>query len=40
MAGSNTIYYGPPGTGKTYHVVEAAVRAAEPEFTDFGNRDT
>lgn len=39
MAGSNTIYYGPPGTGKTYHVVEAAVRAAEPEFTDFGNRE-
>ena len=39
MAGSNTIYYGPPGTGKTYHVVEAAVRAAEPEFTNFGNRE-
>lgn len=37
--GSNTIFYGPPGTGKTYHVVEAAVRAAGPEFTDFGNRE-
>lgn len=37
--GSNTIFYGPPGTGKTYHVVEAAVRVAEPEFTDFGNRE-
>ncbi|PJE78894.1 5-methylcytosine-specific restriction enzyme B [invertebrate metagenome] len=36
--GSNTIFYGPPGTGKTYHVVEAAVRAAEPAFTDFNHR--
>jgi len=34
----NTIYYGPPGTGKTYHTIEAAVKAAEPEF--FENLDT
>ncbi|MFA0144928.1 AAA family ATPase [Vibrio lentus] len=27
----NQILYGPPGTGKTYHAIEAAVRAAEPE---------
>ena len=27
----NQILYGPPGTGKTYHTVEAAVKAAEPE---------
>ncbi|MEZ8382590.1 McrB family protein [Vibrio splendidus] len=27
----NQILYGPPGTGKTYHTIEAAVRAAEPE---------
>lgn len=29
----NQILYGPPGTGKTYHTIEAAVKAAEPEFT-------
>lgn len=29
---TNQILYGPPGTGKTYHTVEAAVRAAEPNF--------
>lgn len=29
----NQILYGPPGTGKTYHTIEAAVRAAEPEFS-------
>lgn len=29
----NQILYGPPGTGKTYHTVEAAVKAAEPNFT-------
>ncbi|MDF4386329.1 AAA family ATPase [Vibrio parahaemolyticus] len=29
----NQILYGPPGTGKTYHTIEAAVHAAEPEFT-------
>ncbi|MGR5543960.1 AAA family ATPase [Vibrio sp. PNB22_2_2] len=29
----NQILYGPPGTGKTYHTIEAAVNAAEPEFT-------
>ena len=28
----NQILYGPPGTGKTYHTVEAAVAAAEPQF--------
>ncbi|WP_280517258.1 AAA family ATPase [Pseudoalteromonas sp. bablab_jr004] len=28
----NTILYGPPGTGKTYHSIQAAVKAAEPEF--------
>lgn len=27
----NQILYGPPGTGKTYHTIEAAVIAAEPE---------
>ena len=27
----NQILYGPPGTGKTYHTVQAAVKAAEPE---------
>lgn len=27
----NQILYGPPGTGKTYHSIQAAVRAAEPE---------
>ncbi|MDO6678428.1 AAA family ATPase [Shewanella sp. 4_MG-2023] len=30
----NQILYGPPGTGKTYHTVEAAVKAAEPDFYD------
>jgi 5-methylcytosine-specific restriction protein B len=34
----NQIFYGPPGTGKTYHTVEAAVKAAEPEFK-WHNRD-
>ncbi len=28
----NRILYGPPGTGKTYHTIEAAVTAAEPDF--------
>ena len=28
----NQILYGPPGTGKTFHTIEAAVKAAEPEF--------
>ncbi|PKG38324.1 McrB family protein [Psychromonas sp. Urea-02u-13] len=27
----NEILFGPPGTGKTYHTIEAAVKAAEPE---------
>ncbi|MGL4712676.1 MAG: McrB family protein [Shewanella sp.] len=26
----NQILYGPPGTGKTFHIIEAAVKAAEP----------
>ncbi len=34
----NQILYGPPGTGKTYHSIEAAVRAANPEF-NCKNRD-
>ena len=33
----NQIFYGPPGTGKTYKTIEAAVRAAEPDFV-FTNR--
>ncbi|MEZ8411240.1 McrB family protein [Vibrio splendidus] len=28
----NQILYGPPGTGKTYHTIEAAVQAADPDF--------
>jgi len=32
IAPLNQILYGPPGTGKTYHTIEAAVLAAEPEF--------
>ncbi|GAC23272.1 ATPase associated with various cellular activities AAA_5 [Paraglaciecola mesophila KMM 241] len=28
----NQIFYGPPGTGKTFHTIEAAVIAAEPNF--------
>lgn len=33
----NQILYGPPGTGKTYHTIEAAVKAAEPdEYADLG----
>lgn len=28
----NQILYGPPGTGKTFHTIEAAVKAAEPEL--------
>lgn len=28
----NQIFYGPPGTGKTYHTIEAAVKAAEPNY--------
>ena len=27
----NTILYGPPGTGKTYHTIDLAVEACEPE---------
>ncbi|KAB2825914.1 AAA family ATPase [Aliivibrio finisterrensis] len=32
MSPLNQILYGPPGTGKTYHTIEAAVKAAEPEY--------
>jgi 5-methylcytosine-specific restriction enzyme B len=32
MQSLNQILYGPPGTGKTHHTIEAAVKAAEPEF--------
>lgn len=28
----NTILFGPPGTGKTYHTIEAAVAAAQPDY--------
>lgn len=28
----NQILYGPPGTGKTYHTVQVAVKAADPDF--------
>lgn len=33
MPSLNQILYGPPGTGKTYHTIEAAVKAAKPEFS-------
>lgn len=32
IAPLNQILYGPPGTGKTYHTIEAAVKAAEPQY--------
>ncbi|PKG38323.1 AAA family ATPase [Psychromonas sp. Urea-02u-13] len=32
IAPLNQILFGPPGTGKTYHTIEAAVKAAEPQF--------
>lgn len=35
----NQILYGPPGTGKTYHTVEAAVKAAEPDLYNKLNID-
>ncbi|WP_254867861.1 AAA family ATPase [Vibrio campbellii] len=35
----NQILYGPPGTGKTYHTIEAAVKAAEPEYYSSLNID-
>ena len=35
----NNILYGPPGTGKTYHTVEAAVKAAEPEYYEELKKD-
>lgn len=38
-AATNTIFYGPPGTGKTYHIVEAAMKVAEPEFSGFNQRE-
>ncbi|WP_413479592.1 McrB family protein [Vibrio hibernica] len=39
MTPLNQILYGPPGTGKTYHSVEAAVKASEPQFYDSLNID-
>lgn len=36
----NQILYGPPGTGKTYHAIEAAVKAAEPQYYASLNIDT
>lgn len=35
----NQILYGPPGTGKTYATIEMAARIANPDFTDFGDRE-
>ncbi|WP_083824892.1 McrB family protein [Vibrio ichthyoenteri] len=35
----NQILFGPPGTGKTYHTIEAAVKAVEPEFYNSLNID-
>jgi 5-methylcytosine-specific restriction endonuclease McrBC GTP-binding regulatory subunit McrB len=35
----NQILYGPPGTGKTYHTIEAAVHAAQPDF-NYDTRET
>jgi len=35
----NQILYGPPGTGKTYHTIEAAVKAANPNFVWDDNRE-
>lgn len=32
MSPLNQILYGPPGTGKTYYTIEAAVKAAEPQY--------
>ncbi len=37
---TNTILYGPLGTGKTYHTVEAAVRAADPDFALLKSRES
>lgn len=35
----NQILFGPPGTGKTYHTIEAAVKAVEPDFYSALNID-
>ena len=35
---TNTILYGPPGTGKTYHTIDAAVEAADPDFENAADR--
>lgn len=36
----NQILYGPPGTGKTYHSIDAAVKAADPQYYASLNIDT
>ncbi|WP_371373442.1 McrB family protein [Thalassotalea aquiviva] len=37
----NQILYGPPGTGKTYHSIQAAVKAADPQlFSELGIDET
>lgn len=40
MSPLNQILYGPPGTGKTYHAIDAAVKAAEPQYYASLNIDT
>ncbi|WP_052709801.1 MULTISPECIES: AAA family ATPase [Pseudoalteromonas] len=35
----NQILYGPPGTGKTFHTIEAAVKAIDPETIWEGRKD-
>ncbi|WP_255526845.1 AAA family ATPase [Photobacterium sp. BZF1] len=35
----NQILFGPPGTGKTYHAIEAAVKAVDPDFYSALNID-
>ena len=38
-SGTNTIFYGPPGTGKTFHVIEAAVKAAKKGLLNIQDRE-